>query len=349
MQGLRMIPLPEPGLLNHRQFAVLLGLSALAFTPFAVAHAIVWAPALLAVTASAAVLLVVLMVWVFRRGAIALPALLLVAGMGSALLASMSLQSTNAIFWAFPLVLVTYLIFALRPAIIANGVLLVALAMVAINNLPLELWSRFLVTLTMVSVFTGVFSYAAHGGMATLDRLTQVDPLTGVWNRRHLNMRLAEPRNWLERDGIVTSFVMLDIDHFKAINDRVGHAAADGILTHLAGVLSERVRDSDLVFRYGGEEFTLMLPNTGERSALVLAEQLRLRVEAMRFDARVTVTISAGVAELQPRESAAGCLDRADAALLAAKAAGRNRVLAASDLAQASTDAPDDAIDNRHR
>ena len=192
-------------------------------------------------------------------------------------------------------------------------------------------------TLSMVSVFTGVFSYAVHGGLATLDRLTQVDPLTGLWNRRHLNMRLAEPRNWMERDDIVTSFVMLDIDGFKRINDRVGHAAADDILRQLADLLSRRTRDRDLVFRYGGEEFTLMLPNTDEDSARFLTEQLRLRVEATRFPSDVPVTISAGVAELLPDESATACLERADVALLAAKAQGRNQVLAASDVAPAST------------
>lgn len=325
-----MMALPESGLLNHRQFAALLGVSAIALTPFAVAHALSGALALTAVTTFTALLLVALTVWVARRGAIALPALLLVGGIGTALLIAIWLHGVHAAFWAFPLVLVNYLVFALRPAIIGNVVLVVALIIVAIPSLSIELWSRFLVTLTMVSVFTGVFSYAVHGGLATLDRLTQVDPLTGLWNRRHLNMRLAEPRNWLERDDIVTSFVMLDIDHFKSINDRVGHAAADDILRQLADLLSRRTRDRDLVFRYGGEEFTLMLPNTNEGNARFLAEQLRLRVEATRFPPGVPVTISAGVAELEPDESASACLDRADAALLTAKSQGRNRVLAAS-------------------
>ncbi len=332
-----MMVLPESGLLNHRQFATLLGVSALALAPFAIAHARAGALEFAMITTATTLLLVALMVWVARRGAIALPALLLMGGVGIALLISIWLHGVNATFWAFPLVLVNYLVFALRPAIIGNVALVMALILVAIPSLPIELWSRFLVTLSMVSVFTGVFSYAVHGGLATLDRLTQVDPLTGLWNRRHLNMRLAEPRNWMERDDIVTSFVMLDIDGFKRINDRVGHAAADDILRQLADLLSRRTRDRDLVFRYGGEEFTLMLPNTDEDSARFLAEQLRLRVEATRFPSDVPVTISAGVAELLPDESATACLERADVALLAAKAQGRNQVLAASDVAPAST------------
>ena len=121
---------------------------------------------------------------------------------------------------------------------------------------------------------------------------------------------------------------MLDIDHFKAINDRHGHPAGDAVLRAVARILRDTLRDDDLPGRYGGEEFCIVLPSTGAEGAAVAAERLRTRIEGAVLErrARIRATVSIGFAELEPQDAdcAAG-IARADRALYAAKAGGRNR------------------------
>ncbi|MFT3821023.1 MAG: GGDEF domain-containing protein [Rubrivivax sp.] len=157
------------------------------------------------------------------------------------------------------------------------------------------------------------------------------DPLTGLANRRALDLRLAE---WLAlRDGApgVLHAAMIDIDHFKAINDGHGHAAGDGVLRELARLLREGTRAGDLVARCGGEEFVLLLAG-GEAAAAEVCERLRLRVEHHDWAAAVPglkVTVSIGLARAGSADVAEALLARADGALYAAKRGGRNRLVEA--------------------
>jgi diguanylate cyclase (GGDEF)-like protein len=155
------------------------------------------------------------------------------------------------------------------------------------------------------------------------------DALTNCMNRRTFNEQLQK----LEAaGGAGCALLLMDIDHFKSINDRYGHLVGDRVITQVAAALG-RVLDPDaLLFRYGGEEFAIILPGVGERQAELLAERLRLSVEGGDFGA-ATVTISIGAASWVPADgSLAMALDAADRALYAAKRGGRNRVVAASDL-----------------
>jgi len=125
---------------------------------------------------------------------------------------------------------------------------------------------------------------------------------------------------------------MFDVDHFKAINDRHGHAAGDVVLRRIAGIAAHTIRSTDTVARYGGEEFILIAPETAKTSALELAERVRAALQSieMRIDhSSLTVTASFGVAMLHKDDSRLeDVLRRADAALYAAKVGGRNRVIA---------------------
>lgn len=326
--------LPRPGILNHRQFAALLAIAGGALVPFGVMHLLAGEAILFTLSLFGIAMMASLLVWVMWRETISAPALILLIGSAFCVLASMLLQGAPAVFWAFPLVLVNYLILALRPAIISNALFAVALVPVTLHALPFDLATRVLVTLALVSVFTCVFSHAVHRSFARMDRLAQIDALTGVWNRRHLHARLPEPCNWLTRDGVTSSILVLDVDHFKTVNDHHGHAAGDRLLKALGDLLEERTRDRDLVFRYGGEEFVLILPNTSEASAVRLAEDLRTRIGQMEHAGDMRMTISVGVAELRAGEDEQAWLERADAALYAAKNAGRDRVVAASSIAE---------------
>ena len=156
---------------------------------------------------------------------------------------------------------------------------------------------------------------------AELERLATTDVLTGLRNRRFMLDELEALVSRATRHGGELSAVLLDVDHFKAINDSRGHQAGDEVLVALAGCVSTRMRLEDVCGRWGGEEFLVLLPDTGPAGALLAAEKLR---EAIEHD-DVPVTISAGVAGLGG-DGADGLLRRADAGLYAAKDAGRNAV-----------------------
>lgn len=158
------------------------------------------------------------------------------------------------------------------------------------------------------------------------------DALTGLVNRGHLNELLARELERHRRCGTRLSVVLLDLDHFKLVNDQHGHGCGDEVLRCFAQRATAGVRACDVLARWGGEEFLLLMPETGQDAALVGAERLRARLAAQPVTYQgieVPVTLSAGVAEIRGAESIEALIERADQALYAAKAGGRNRVAAA--------------------
>ncbi len=161
-----------------------------------------------------------------------------------------------------------------------------------------------------------------------LEALARRDPLTGVANRRHF-FELAESEvSRARRYGTALSLIMLDLDHFKRINDQFGHAAGDRILTRFCHGAASLLRETDLLARLGGEEFIVLLPGTPLDGAVQLAERLRCHAEAEIVEEAsnpIRYTVSAGVATLALEDSSIeATMRRADAALYAAKVAGRN-------------------------
>jgi diguanylate cyclase (GGDEF)-like protein/hemerythrin-like metal-binding protein/PAS domain S-box-containing protein len=160
---------------------------------------------------------------------------------------------------------------------------------------------------------------------AQLEQLMLTDPLTGVGNRRLLTKRLAEETTRARRYQRPLCAVFFDLDHFKRINDVFGHAAGDVVLAGVAESLKACLRDCDLLGRFGGEEFVVLLPETGIDDAMQVAERMRSAVADMQMpQIPVTITVSAGVAEWTTDETGEGLLQRADRALYQAKEAGRN-------------------------
>lgn len=157
------------------------------------------------------------------------------------------------------------------------------------------------------------------------------DPLTTLGNRLRLREDLAILQGRAERYGHIYAVVLCDVDHFKAYNDRYGHLAGDDVLQRVAATISSSLRGSDAAYRYGGEEFLVVLPEQDAEAAVAITERLRRAVEDLRIPhANGTpsgvVTISAGVAVSTGAGDADGLLKEADTALYAAKKAGRNRV-----------------------
>ncbi|WP_119156310.1 diguanylate cyclase [Caldimonas tepidiphila] len=168
-------------------------------------------------------------------------------------------------------------------------------------------------------------------------RLAQTDPLTGLANRRAFSERAERECARAGRHDTPLSVISLDLDHFKRVNDTHGHDAGDKVLVAFAGILQAACRVGDLVARFGGEEFVILLPDTGLAGARLLAERIRREVAqaAVRCgDAMVHITVSGGVAQHAPgRETLHELLARSDAALYAAKEGGRNRILESAPLA----------------
>ena len=171
----------------------------------------------------------------------------------------------------------------------------------------------------------------------TLAELAAHDPLTGLYNRRYFYEMLGTEFERSRRHHRPLTVLMVDIDDFKRINDEHGHIQADCVLAELADVLREDLRQSDVVARYGGDEFALILPETEQQSGRLVAEKLRERVAGRPLvgaGVATHLTVSIGVAGLdQTLMSEDGLMRLTDEALYRAKAAGRNRVECAPDTA----------------
>lgn len=162
--------------------------------------------------------------------------------------------------------------------------------------------------------------------LGELEQLVATDHLTGAWNRTHLNRVIPAEitRSTVYRQPL--SLILLDVDHFKRINDTLGHPAGDAVLCELVRLLRSRIRASDLLFRWGGEEFVIMISAAGYRHAETVAETLREAVARHQFAGVGSVTVSLGVAEHDGNEESEAWFRRLDKALYAAKDGGRNRV-----------------------
>ncbi|MHC8310223.1 GGDEF domain-containing protein [Pseudomonas sp. GT1P32] len=155
------------------------------------------------------------------------------------------------------------------------------------------------------------------------------DPLTDTGNRIAMDQTLQREIDMSRRHLQPLSLLMLDIDHFKQINDTHGHSAGDDVLKGVAASIKSQLRNVDMVFRFGGEEFLILLSNTGREAAAMVGERLRFAAQAKEFSADgnlIELTVSLGCSTLLPGESAESLLRRADSALYVAKREGRNRL-----------------------
>ncbi len=156
------------------------------------------------------------------------------------------------------------------------------------------------------------------------------DPLTGVSNRAALDFVLEQELDLAQRHNSSLALIMFDIDRFKVVNDNYGHIAGDVVLKHVADCMIESTRRSDIIYRYGGEEFVILLRSTDESGALLLAERIRISVESMTYDNDgqiIQVTISGGLAIYRDGDTSKSLLERGDQALYQAKKKGRNQVV----------------------
>ncbi len=159
-----------------------------------------------------------------------------------------------------------------------------------------------------------------------LEKMASIDKLTDIYNRRMIDQFLQVEIEIASRHNEELSLMIIDIDHFKHVNDNYGHLVGDMVLSQLSKIISDNLRNSDIFGRYGGEEFLIICPKTNKDGAFILAEKLRIIVNEFTFDEVGHKTVSIGIAEFQPDDTIETLFKKADEALYEAKNSGRNRV-----------------------
>lgn len=245
------------------------------------------------------------------------------------------LKGAQQVYWCYPaMIAVFYLVEPGRAVILTSLSLLAVLPalFLEIDNLT---FIAIIITLVTTNVFAYVFAARTQEQRAQLMLMATKDPLTGVGNRRAMEAELDQVIHATRRHQAASSLLIMDLDHFKSINDTYGHGVGDRVLMRFAELIQSRIRITDSLFRFGGEEFVILVQGQDLNASTELADQLRRNIEQEDFKLDRRLTMSVGVAEYESTESRDSWLRRADKALFEAKQNGRNRVC------QASPTAPD--------
>jgi diguanylate cyclase (GGDEF)-like protein len=286
-------------------------------------------------TATCLVLLVILVTNIFllggNRRAFLSPTPLLGLGILLILLA-VSLGQNYAIYWMYPLL-------AGLPVLLRSRRSLVIGLLSAVLGLPLvfthfDTSSAFVISFSMIITWlvSAWLVFAVTEQSRRLKDLTVTDPLTGAYNRRYLEEQAGHAMESWQRYRHSSTILLIDIDFFKRINDKYGHAAGDTAIKRLVEVVSARIRAVDTLCRFGGEEFVVLLQETGIDGAIRIAEELRALVESEKIAPEGSMTISVGVCEVIAADSVDHWFSLADSALYLAKRSGRNRVEATREV-----------------
>jgi len=240
---------------------------------------------------------------------------------------SLQSQGIYGALWCFPAVLLCYFVLNRTMAIAGSAALLALSSPMVYESLGLGVALRFAVSLAITVVALTIITDVIRALQRELTEQAVTDPLTGAFNRRQMAVSLGEAIERSHRTGAPAAVLLLDIDHFKLINDQLGHATGDRVLKDLVKLIGNRTRKLDKLFRMGGEEFLLLLPDTPAASAMIQAESLRLRVAESGILKDRALTISIGVSEYKPGQTREEWTKDADTALYRAKEGGRNRVV----------------------
>ena len=241
--------------------------------------------------------------------------------------ASATVLGLPGLFWMYPALLGNFLLLSRNVAVLFTALALLFLAWQGLSyESPVQI-AMFLVSAAVSSLVAFVFASRTASQRRELKALATMDSLTGIPNRRAMEEELQIAVEDHRRDGRAFGLAMLDLDHFKRVNDQYGHETGDEVLVEFATLLRRSVRKVDRCFRFGGEEFVLLLPATDQSSLHSIDANLRSRVAAELSCHGQAVTVSIGAAALRRGEDWQAWLARADAALYRAKHEGRNRTV----------------------
>jgi diguanylate cyclase (GGDEF)-like protein len=242
---------------------------------------------------------------------------------------SLATQGIYGAMWCYPMVLFCYFVLSWRWAVSCSLLLLCVFTPLVYHFVDPGVALRFGVTLAVTIVGINVITHIITDLQAQLVSQIITDPLTGAFNRRHMNMALADAIERHRRTGATASVLIIDIDHFKRVNDDFGHPVGDKVLKGLVALIQQKTRKLDRLFRMGGEEFLLFLPDTKASDAMIRAENLRQDLANAPLLAQRPVTVSIGVSDITNDTAFDTWVSRADQALYKAKQGGRNRVVCA--------------------
>ena len=245
------------------------------------------------------------------------------------MLVTVYLQGAEQVIWCYPAMILVYYLLQPKHAISINTVATILLFLLLRDKLSDTIMIATLVTIVLTNLLAYIFSFQTLKQNQLLTDLSIKDPLTNTRNRRALDEALQKVLSQYQRNQEVTSLILLDIDHFKEINDSHGHKIGDQLLVKVAELISQRIRTTDDLYRIGGEEFVIMPVGASINEARELSEQLRTMIESSPQLSKFKLTISLGVAEYQSGETGEHWLHRADQALYQAKRTGRNKTCVA--------------------
>lgn len=259
-----------------------------------------------------------------RHGVTAQITLLLGSTLTLVMSALVFLVGGPAVLWLYPLAVANYVMLTARQALSLN---LLAIALVLPSTFAdTSLAIRFIPSMLMICIFLHIFSLQLLKKSQMIHRLITLDKLTSAGNRRALDDLMERIQSRPLGQSSQIAMLMLDLDHFKAINDAHGHPEGDKVLQAFSHLISTRLRRGDHLFRFGGEEFVVVLESAGLEGAIRVAEDFRQLVADSRLGPNQDLTVSIGVAALGAGEFIDAWITRADSALYEAKRLGRNRV-----------------------
>ncbi|GAA0424235.1 hypothetical protein GCM10009133_36010 [Cocleimonas flava] len=238
-----------------------------------------------------------------------------------------SVKGINSFMWIFAFVGIGYYTINKTVALASSILLSLASTLIVIDQITTEFLVSYYPALILLNILLYLGASKSENQQSLLFELATIDSLTRVKNRLAFNEKLDDLSASLSRSNQTVSIMILDIDHFKKINDTFGHAEGDEVLAVFAKLIKASIRSSDSVYRYGGEEFVVLAYNSNLDSAAKLAESIREKVAAFPSLAKYDLTVSIGVTEIPAKdENATSWLDRADEALYLSKKRGRNKV-----------------------
>lgn len=237
------------------------------------------------------------------------------------------LQGEAQVLWVYPAVIVCYYLIPFQYALVVSSVgYLVIFAVLYADIEPVRFFS-IVGTLTISNAFAFIFAKNMQKTQDALLQQARLDALTNIGNRRALDEKLTDIVLMQQREPSTVSLILFDLDYFKVVNDNHGHRVGDQVLMDVVKTVQRRLRVSDSLYRYGGEEFVVVPVRSGSEAAAGLAEELRLLIEQHTFESKISITISLGVAQYRQGDTYSDWLERADQALYQAKTQGRNRVV----------------------
>ncbi|MFC0446195.1 GGDEF domain-containing protein [Pseudidiomarina halophila] len=270
------------------------------------------------------------MAWYYHGRRIPIPVRIMFIGLLTVItIISMYQNGTIGVYWTYPLLVSCFFLFSGGKGIIAALILTVIFAATAMYVMPLDDGWRIAATLAIICALGSVFVVLLGELQKLLRKLVITDTLTGLQNRHLVTGVLEDAVYRFRRYQRPATVIMADLDHFKKLNDEHGHLFGDQVLKQVAERLQSVLRQNDRLFRVGGEEFLIVLPETKLDEAQYVAEKLRALIAEHSFngrDARADVTLSLGVAELAEQQTWIEWLNIADSALMEAKRQGRNQV-----------------------